>query len=885
MRGGDGHTSSFSVHLSGAFDPTGPSGGGPVNLRSPVPGDLPPLETGDQISRLRSALAEHYDVQRSVGEGGMAMVYLAQDLKHGRMVAIKVLRPELGASIGTDRFLREIRTAAQLQHPNILALYDSGEANGLLFYVMPFVEGESLRDRLNRDKQLPIEEAVMLVREAADALHFAHQHRVIHRDIKPENILLQGGHALVADFGIARALSEAGGEKLTQTGMAIGTPHYMSPEQGMGGNVDARSDVYSLGCVLYELLVGQPPFDGPNAMAILARHSMEMVPGMRVVRKTIPEELEAVVDEALEKTAADRFQSAADFSEALQSVDLSAVPRRHTTRVTISRVAARKRQRRKTMMLAGSAVGVLLLGGAGAFFATRGGGSGARPDREGYDPNSIAVLYFEGRGGDSLKFVADGLTEALIKELSGVGGLKVISHNGVRPYRGTEVKPDSIGRALRVGTLVSGVVAQSGDRLRVDVSLLNAKSGEQLDGTTLERPRSEIFVLQDSLAAQVSHFLRQRLGQEVRLRASRLGTRNTRAWELAQQAALATKDAESLLTAGDTAAARRQFATADTLYARAAEPDRNWVAPVTERARVAYRGCRIAGGMDKVLNDQCTRIGLELAEAAVSLDSTDADARELRGTLLYRRWLYNLEPDADRADRLFKSAEHDLRESIRVNPLQSSAWNMLSHLLANKAELAEAQLAARKAYESDPYLANANLSVWRLFSYAIDVPDPDPFDATHWCEEGERRFPKEPRFVECRLMIYALPNAKPDVPAAWGMLERYVELSGVPLREARRKRGEMILSMVLARAGLGDSAKRVAERARAPISLDPNRELVYLEAMTLGIIGDKDAAFQRLTEFAAASPQQAKNLVKEVSWMSRDLRSDPRWQQLSATAR
>src|SRR4029077_4016643 len=251
------------------------------------------------------------------GAGGMATVYLAEDLKHDRKVAIKVLRPELAAVIGAERFLKEIKTTANLQHPHILGLIDSGSAEGLLWYAMPFVEGESLRDRLTREKQLPIADAVRIATEAASALDYAHRHGVIHRDIKPENILLHDGSALVADFGIALAVSTAG-TRMTETGMSLGTPHYMSPEQAMGEReITARSDVYALGCITYEMLVGEPPFNGPTAQAIIARVMTEEPRSLTLQRRSIPLHVEAAVLTALEKVPADRFATAAQFAEAL----------------------------------------------------------------------------------------------------------------------------------------------------------------------------------------------------------------------------------------------------------------------------------------------------------------------------------------------------------------------------------------------------------------------------------------------------------------------------------------------------------------------------------------------------------------------------------------
>ncbi|HKE91605.1 MAG TPA: protein kinase [Gemmatimonadales bacterium] len=274
----------------------------------------------DTPSRLTTALSSRYTIERELGAGGMATVYLAADLKHDRKVAIKVLRPELAAVIGAERFLREIKTIATLQHPHILGLIDSGEVNGTAYYVMPFVEGESLRDRLTREKQLPIPEAVRIATEVASALNYAHRHQVIHRDIKPENILLHDGQALVADFGIALAVSSAGGTRMTETGMSLGTPHYMSPEQAMGERtLDARSDIYALGCVTYEMLIGEPPFTGPTAQAIVAKVMNDEPRPPSKLRKSVPPTVEAAVLTALDKLPADRFGSAAEFAAALVS--------------------------------------------------------------------------------------------------------------------------------------------------------------------------------------------------------------------------------------------------------------------------------------------------------------------------------------------------------------------------------------------------------------------------------------------------------------------------------------------------------------------------------------------------------------------------------------
>jgi Tol biopolymer transport system component len=307
------------------------------------------------LSRLGAALADRYRIERELGQGGMATVYLAHDLRHDRDVAIKVLHADLGAALGPERFLSEIRTTARLQHPHILPLLDSGEADGLLYYVMPLVTGETLRSRLERERQLPVDDAVRIAREVADALHYAHSHSVIHRDIKPENILLQDGHALVADFGIALAVQQAGGQRMTQTGLSLGTPQYMSPEQAMGErSIDARSDLYALAAVTYEMLVGEAPFTGPSVQAIVARVMTEEPRGLTIQRKAIPDHVEDAVLRGLEKLPADRFATAAEFATAMGGGTIAG--RSATTRHTAARAAAARARWRDPVVLASAAI-------------------------------------------------------------------------------------------------------------------------------------------------------------------------------------------------------------------------------------------------------------------------------------------------------------------------------------------------------------------------------------------------------------------------------------------------------------------------------------------------------------------------------------------------
>jgi TolB-like protein len=843
----------------------------------------------DVLEQLRSALIDRYEVERLLGEGGMATVFLAKDLRHGRQVAIKTLRAELAASIGADRFLREIRLAANLQHPNILTLYDSGDAGGVLYYVMPFVEGESLRGRLNREQQLPLYDAVRITREAAEGLAYAHEHGVVHRDIKPENILLQNNHAVVADFGIARAV-DAAGEKLTQTGMAVGTPHYMSPEQALGSeHADGRSDVYSLGCVLYELLAGQPPFDGPNSRAIMARHSMEQVPSLQIVRPSVPDELEDLVLRSLEKTPADRFQSMREFCECLTEAEAEA---------TVSRTAARRTgtaarrtltrelpsatkglgNRRRTMAI-GAAVAALLVGG-GAFAAlSRSKPATSDVAAAGADAHRVAVLYFDDDApADSLRYLADGLTEGLIRQLSTVQTLDVISANGVAPFRSDSVPRDSVARVLKAGTLVSGSVSKEGSRLRVSVRLIDGASGADYQRASFEEPAGDLLQVQDSLVQKVAALIRERLGEEIKVREQRESASSPQSWALVQRAEQARKRAEaSLARADSTSVVERSFGDADSLYARAALVDGRWSEPLVGRATVAYRRSRLAA-QDQLAAKSWIEKGEQFADSALKLSPENPDALETRGTLRYWGWLIGVEPDPAAAKRLLADAQSDLEKAVRVRPAQASAWAVLSHLYNQTGGETDAKLAARRAYEEDAYLANADQVLSRLFLASYDLGQ--FVDAAHWCDEGLRRFPGDFKFVSCQLWLLTTRAKDPDVGLAWKLADSLSRLAPAARREFETLKARMAVAAVLARANLPDSARHLAERSHGSMDVDPTRDLVYMEAFVRTILEDRAQAVSALKTYLAANPERRSDLADESGWWFRGLQDYPPFREL-----
>jgi eukaryotic-like serine/threonine-protein kinase len=834
------------------------------------------------LERLKNAIAARYEIERELGHGAMATVYLARDLKHNREVAVKVLLADVGFALGPERFRREIDLASHLSHPHILPIYDSGEADGELYYVMPFVAGESLRARLNRERQLPLDEALRIACEVASALDHSHRHGIIHRDIKPENILLEDGQALVADFGIARAVSAMGEEKLTATGVSLGTPTYMSPEQGMADpNLDGRTDIYSLGCVLYEMLAGQPPFTGRTTQALIARHSLDEVPSISIVRQTIPEEVEDAILTALAKAPADRFSTAGAFAEALQACQQTGA---RTVRRTGRRTASRKRPKQKSWVAIAASVAVAVLVITGAAWAGKsflqGRAAFAKVGIAEFRPQRVAVLYFKDLTSDKrLGYLADGLTESLTDELSHVSALDVISTGGISQFRGKDVRPDSIARALEAGTLVDGNVEAEGDRVRATLRLVDGNSGAERDRVSVVEPLGNSLVLRTKLAEQLALMLREWLGNEIRLRALRTGTENPNAWSLVQRAAKMRKDAEALNLGGNGAAAGRQLLAADSLLAQAELLDPKWTEPIVRRGEIAGRQEQLTDDPTEVAN--WINVGIAHADRAIALDPRDPDARELRGTLRVRPVVRGLVGDQRRIADLVRSAEEDLSAAIAVNPTQAGALERLSAFQYLKQNPIESLNFAQRAYEADAYLSAAPQILWRLYVTSYDL---EQFaSAQKWSDEFKRRFPRDPLAARSQLWIMTTKAVRPDPAEGWRRAAEYEKLAPPQRREYNRREGQIVVAAVLGRAGLADSARRVLVRARADRTIDPRGELIGWEAFVRAQLGDKKEAVDLIQRYLTEHPEHRAGFSKATPWWWRDLQNDPRFKSLVAT--
>ncbi|MGH7606925.1 MAG: protein kinase domain-containing protein, partial [Gemmatimonadales bacterium] len=737
----------------------------------------------DLQARLTAALADHYTIDREAGRGGMSIVYRARDRRLDRWVALKVLRPELSATLGAERFLREIKLAARLKHPYILKLHESGEAAGALYYVMPYVEGESLRQRLVREGMLPVAEALRIGHEVAEALDYAHRQNVVHRDIKPENILFEEGHALVSDFGIARAISAAG-ERDTGTGVVLGTVDYMSPEQEQGRReIDGRTDVYSLGVVLYEMLVGETP--GPD-------RGVDSLTGRR---PDVPTAVVRVIRRAVARDSAERFASAGELGRALAAAGRASGMRR------LGRLPWRPRWVGMS--------GVVLVA-AGAWLWAR------RDAPPPLDPTHIAVLYFDDLSPDSsLGAVAAGLTEDVIDRLAQVSALRVISPNGVRPFRGRAVPPDSVAHALGVGTIVSGSVTRSGNLLRVSVRMVDGTTSRLLYTRQVGRAYGELFALQDTITADIATFLRQRIGETIVLRERRAGTSSVEAWELVRRGDGLRDDARALERDGNDAAASAVLWRADSLYARAHAIDRRWSVPLVGRGRVAQAfavllaeartPAEVRAALRRPLperpryEDEWIRAARAAVERALAQAPGHADALELRGSLRYLWWLrgYATNPDSLRA------AAADLRAAVTAEPGLARGWARLSQLLRFTGRFAEAEQAAQQALEADAFLLEARPVYMTLYFAALNLERYD--DARRWCTRARARFPTDVEFAHCALRILGWSGrGRAAITRAWRLVDSLGAAGGGERTGVWAADRRLMLAALYARSGQPD---------------------------------------------------------------------------------
>jgi TolB-like protein len=831
------------------------------------------MSTGPEV--LSGVFADRYAIEGEIGRGATAVVHLARDLSSDRLVAVKILREALQDSTASTRFLREIEHQLGLVHPRIVPVLDWGTADGRPYLVLPYVTGGTLRQHLQQQRQLSYTDAIAIAIAIGDALSHAHKAGIVHRDVKPENILFANGEAQLADFGIAKALERATGDVTTSTGVVRGTPAYVSPEQA-GGQVDydGRSDVYSLGCVLYEMIAGVPAFMGPTPQSVISQRLTFRPTPVSQFRDTVPPALEAIIDRSMMLVPADRYQTADEMVLALQraSADASAPVRRRPNRL---------RTRRRLTVLGGTlALGVAAVA-AITLLPRPAVDPGTVPEG---DPRRIAVLYFDPLTPDALpEHVADGITEDLIDRLGGVTALHVTSPTGVRPFRGTALSIDSIQKVLKAGTIVSGSVARSGNALRVDVRLIDAVSGRQLDSKTIDEQWTELFALQDRLAEQVQFWLRQRLGDEIAIRANRAATRSVAAWDAVQLASGETRRAaQSAAVRGDTSSARL-FLRADSLYVRANQLDPGWILPIVRRGNLALLALAVRSPVPPNPSDSIRyralpvsqrrvvwiRRAAELAEEALRRSPGDPLALALRGQAAMS--LSMLDPYSD--DSLLVRAERDLRMALDRRPNLAAAWSALADLLVQQGRFADGAAAAQRAFDADAFF-----ELRRVLAVAFNasLAAENFAEASRWCRLGLLYYSGDPRFTECTLRILgSSAKSRNSVAQAWQELDRIERRDSLHLLDATWAYRRLLVAAILVRAGATDSARAVLSAVQQDQPAIAKAASEPAEAYVLLLLGDKEAAAQRLADHLRPLPAGQRAPLLGHPWFQ-SLRGHPR---------
>ena len=734
----------------------------------------------DLLNQIQQVLGDRYIIEREVGRGGMAYVYLASDRRYERQVAIKVLDPDIATAVGAERFLREIRITAQLQHPHIVALIDSGEARNLLYAVMPFVEGESLRDRLMANARLPTTEAVTIAWEVADALDYAHRRGVVHRDIKPENILVSNGHALVADFGIARAIGLAGGATLTGVGFPIGTAAYMSPEQATAASpVDGRSDIYSLGCVLYEMLAGRMAFSGPSLKSVLTQQLTTDPPLAHISRPDIPQNIVAIVRRCLRKQPEERYQSAGELAEDLRGA-LSELPRLSTPAPRPPAAELPPDDGDGLLTAAGrwivpaALLAIVLLG---VMFAYRQRGS----RQQGTEPAgpytaSVAVLPFTSLGGgQGDAYFSEGITDEIISQLAQVESLKVISRTSVLALKGSPLTLPQIADTLGVRHIVEGSVRRQGTRVRVTAELIEAASDAHLWSGTFEGDLADSFRVQEEIARKVSGELLTNI-RGLRPMAPRAMPTKSAAFDalLLGRHLMEQRSPEAVEGA---ARAFRDAIRADSGYAPAYAG--------LSAAYVLHVVYGFPGGLDPYI---AVARALALAERAVELDPALADAYIARSDAL----LISLAPH--------EQVLRTLREARQLMPGSVGVYLSVAHALEHMGRWDAALQQAQRAIALDPLSTGVRHST---IAIALGARQ---YDVA--VEEGRRARAFDPRDPIAEMLLGNALLLSGDAQACAGLgLEPWLATKAICFHETgRTAEGQTLADSLAGLLGRGEYA-------------------------------------------------------------------------------
>jgi serine/threonine-protein kinase len=869
----------------------------------------------DIDSLVGTVFADRYRIIRLIGAGGMAVVYLAEDVRHGREVAVKVLRPNLAESLGPSRFQREIATAARLQHPHILTVFDSGETDGVLWFTMPYVEGESLRTRLARETQLPIDAALQIAQQIAQGLQYAHEHGVVHRDIKPDNILLtRDGNTLIADFGIARAIGESNDtSSLTQTGTSIGTPAYMSPEQASGERtIDARSDIYALGAVVYEMLVGEPPYTGPTAQVIIAKRFTVPVPSARAVRATIPTSTDRAISRALALVPGDRFATADAFATALTAQAPGSVG-----------------GRRRSWLIPGAIAAVVLVTAGGGFWWQQRSATATDDTRVG--PPRIAVLPFENRGDSADAYFADGMTDAVRGKLAMLPGLEVIARTSTASYAGTSKSLAEIGSELGVRYLLTAVVRWergNGDTSVVHVTPELVEIRDNGPPTTrwqqpFDQPLTNVFAVQADIASEVASRMQVALAAATRSTLAAAPTKNPAAYD-----AFLRADALNVRSSIDAQREALRFAeravTLDSTFAEA------W-------ALLAITRSNLYGMSWTDRTPKLAQAALDAAQRGIALDPSNPRTHRALGAYYrtvvqdpdraleaYRAGLAQDPNDAPSLASVsiiytergaFEQAAASLETAERIDPRSTRISLLLSSAYQQLGDYASAEAAASRAVTLTPGDAVA-------VSYLVITPvlQGDLDGARRVIRDAAKEMDETALYTQ--LAVYGdlgwvldstaqeVAMAAPlsyynDLKAARDMVIAQVWYQRGNLALARQwgdstiadmtdylRRnpgdGEMLAVRALAEAYAGhdEAAHASLEQARAqPTTTGSIKDYVdFLEARVDLVLGNRDHALQLIADLLKRRGAQLTPGRLRIDPTFTPLRDDPRFERLLVSA-